>query len=172
MKKTKHSIRCASHLTPMLDPERAKFTVKQVIKMIKARGLKFDAIACRGVSGLLIAPIVAMRLGKFLIVVRKGEKTHSCYEVEGDHGAQRYVILDDFIDAGDTVKAITSKIYAVNPEARCAGFIAYKRLSYKNSNTPFGIQMEQAWWDQETTYTNRFFPDEYIVAVEKEEACV
>ena len=51
---------CAAHLTPMLTPERAKFTVRQVVKMIRTRGLQFDAIACRGISGMLIAPIVAM----------------------------------------------------------------------------------------------------------------
>jgi adenine/guanine phosphoribosyltransferase-like PRPP-binding protein len=168
MPKSMHQIRCASHLTMMLTPDRAKFTVRQVIKMIKDRGLEFDAIACRGVSGLLIAPIVAMRLGKSLIVVRKGEDTHSMYTVEGDHGARRYLILDDFIDQGDTVRAIASEIYATNRLARCVGFIAYKRLSYKDISTPWQHQMENAWWDNETTYIERFFPAGYVSAIQEE----
>jgi len=168
MPKSMHQIRCASHLTMMLTPDRAKYTVRQVIKMIKDRGLEFDAIACRGVSGLLIAPIVAMRLNKSLIVVRKGEDTHSMYTVEGDHGARRYLILDDFIDQGDTVREIASEIYATNRLARCVGFIAYKRLSYKNISTPWQMQMEHAWWDQKTTYIERFFPAAYIAAIQGE----
>jgi adenine/guanine phosphoribosyltransferase-like PRPP-binding protein len=164
------NICCASHLTTMLTPKRAKYTVKQVIRMIKERGLEFDTIACRGVSGLLIAPIVAMRLNKIMIVVRKGENTHSGYEVEGDHGAKRYLILDDFIDGGDTVRAIIKDIFHVNRSARCVGFIAYKRLSFDNSEHTFEEQMERAWWDQETTYIQRFFPEAYIKALEEETA--
>lgn len=157
MKQPKN-IRCASHLTPMLDPKRARYTVKQVIKMIKARGLKFDAIACRGVSGLLIAPIVAMRLNKTIIVVRKGEKTHSCYAVEGDHAAKRYLILDDFIDSGNTIRVTGEEIHKVNEDAKCVGFIAYKRLSFKDATDSFEGQMERAWWDEEEL-PSRFFPE-------------
>lgn len=158
MKQPKHNIRCASHLTPMLDPKRARYTVKQVIKMIKACGLKFDAIACRGVSGLLIAPIVAMRLNKTLIVVRKGKKTHSYYVVEGDHAAERYLILDDFIESGDTVRVIGEDIHKVNEDAKCVGFIAYKRLSFKDATDSFESQMKRAWWD-EHELPSRFFPE-------------
>src|SRR5271169_4733500 len=86
---SKGTIICAGHLRPMLEPKRARYTVKQVVKMIREKQLVFDAIACRGVSCLLIAPIVAMRLNKTLIIVRKdGEKTHSGYTIEGDHAAK------------------------------------------------------------------------------------
>ena len=164
---SKRKIRCASHLVPMLTPDRAKYTVKQVVKMIKARGLKFDAIACRGVSGLLIAPIVAMRLNKSLIVVRKVEYTHSPYVVEGDYGARTYLILDDFIDKGATVRNIARNIYAVNKAARCIGFIAYKRLSWKDSAESFEYQMHCAWWDGHERPA-KFFPSGYNTAVEAE----
>ena len=88
--------------------------------------------------------------------------------VEGDRGAQRYLILDDFIDGGDTVRAIISEIFVVNPEARCVGFIAYKRLSYMNEKSSnFEEVMDQAWWDDESNYQARFFP-EHQAAVEKE----
>ena len=158
--KTKHKISCAPHLTTMLNPARAKYTAKQVVKMIKARGLQFDAIACRGVSSLLISPIVAMRLNKSLIVVRKGEKTHSAYKVEGDHGAKRYLIIDDFIDSGDTIREIAKDIFDVNKDAQCVGFIAYRRLSFKDSGNSFETEMKSAWWDGEKA-PSRFFTAQY-----------
>lgn len=142
----------------MLNPQKARYTVTQVVKMIRVRGLVFDAIACRGVSGMLIAPIVAMRLNKTLIVVRKGEPTHSTYAVEGDHGAQRYIILDDFIDSGDTIREIGASVHNANPSAKCVGFIAYKRLSNKDTYATFEDQMDRAWWDEEEAPA-RFFPE-------------
>lgn len=170
--KPKQDIRCAAHLTTMLTPRRAKYTARQVVKMIKERGLKFDAIACRGISGLLIAPIVAMRLNKTLIVIRKGEKTHSKYTVEGDHGAKNYLILDDFIDKGDTVKAITHCIFKANPSARCTGFIAYKQLSYEHAkceDVNFEAEMKRAWWDHSTEEDiDMYFPSNYLAACKKD----
>lgn len=170
MKKHDHHILCAAHLEPMLTPKRAKYTAKQVIKMIRSRNLEFDAIACRGFSGLLIAPIVAMRLNKALIVVRKDEKTHSSHKVEGDHGAKHYLILDDFIDGGGTVRAITEGIFKINKDARCVGFIAYKRLSFEKSTDSFEQQMINAWWDDNSNFLERYFPEKYYTAV-KEEQC-
>jgi adenine/guanine phosphoribosyltransferase-like PRPP-binding protein len=170
VKKPKHNISCAGHLRAMLSPAIAKHTVRQVVKMVRARNIEFDAIACRGVSGLLIAPIVAMRLNKTLIVVRKGENTHSPYTVEGDHGANTYLILDDFIDVGDTVRQIAKEIYVVNPKARCAGFIAYSSLSYKDTDHSFKEEMENAaWWDGHNDFL-RFFPEKYVTAVQEETA--
>ena len=154
------NICCADHLVPMLNPKQARYTVKQVIKMIRTMGLRFDAIACRGVSGLLIAPIVAMRLNKTLLIVRKKEETHSHFEVEGNHGAKHYIILDDFIESGDTVKEIAKAIHKVNPTAHCVGYIAYKRLSELPRTfckKPFKEEMKLAWWDEEKA-PERFFP--------------
>ena len=126
-----HQVHCAPHLRIALLPEVAKHTVARICKLVRQRNIEFDAIACRGLSGLLIAPIVAMRLKKTLLCVRKGEKTHSTYPVEGDTKAKTYVILDGFIDTGSTVSAIVGAIKTFNTEARCIGFIAYKQLGGK-----------------------------------------
>lgn len=49
-------------------------------------------------SGALIAPIVALRMNKPIIMVRKSsEKSHSSRIVEGYKAASKYVILDDLI---------------------------------------------------------------------------
>lgn len=78
---------------------------------------KFDAIVVRGISGLLVGPAVAVRLGVPLVVVRKpGDASHST----GDnppperpatvHGIDRraslrVLFLDDFISSGATYRA-------------------------------------------------------------------
>jgi len=90
---------------------------------------EFDAIAFRGLSGALLAPIVALQMGKTLIAVRKGESTHSSRDVEGDYGARRYVIIDDIVSSGDTVRAIIADIKTENPEAYCIGVYQYLRTN-------------------------------------------
>jgi orotate phosphoribosyltransferase-like protein len=103
---------CASHLDPLINVDLLKVTVRNVIKAIKLLELenKFDAIAFRGLSGSLIAPVVALKLGKTLLAVRKGEECHSSRQVEGDLGADRYIIIDDFVSSGETVNKIRKAI--------------------------------------------------------------
>ena len=68
---------------------------------------RFDAIAVRGISGLLVGVPLALRLDKQLIVVRKPkDDTHSPYMVEGYAAGERYLIVDDFVSTGATVKEI------------------------------------------------------------------
>jgi adenine/guanine phosphoribosyltransferase-like PRPP-binding protein len=132
----KPEIRCADHLAEMLVPETAELAISRAIKLLKSllRGvngeqpLDFDAIACSGISGLLFAPPVAKALGKTLLIVRKQKGEHSYQLVEGDHGAKRYIVLDDLICSGTTLDRIVSRIEDVNKGARCLGFLGYARL--------------------------------------------
>jgi hypothetical protein len=103
---------CASHLDPLINVELLKVTVKNAVKAIKLLGLedKFDAIAFRGLSGSLVAPSVALKLGKTLLAVRKEEECHSSRQVEGDLGADRYIIIDDFVSSGETINEIRKAI--------------------------------------------------------------
>lgn len=167
--KHKPHIRCVGYLQHLLEPKIAKQVVTLVIKMIKESGIEFDAIACRGLSSLLIAPIVAMRLNKTLLCIRKeGENSHSNNVVEGDHAARRYLIIDDFIDSGATIKTITATLHGFNPSMRCAGFIAYKRL-VPNGYTAWEDAKHNAWWDKESdTRIRRFFSNGYLRDVEEE----
>jgi len=69
----------------------------------------FDAIAFRGASGMMIAPMVAHTLKKDFILVRKElseEKRHSYYELEGKETVSNYIIIDDGIDEGNTINKI------------------------------------------------------------------
>jgi adenine/guanine phosphoribosyltransferase-like PRPP-binding protein len=83
-----------------------------VTEIVKAatRALKdveFDTIVFRGMSGALIAPIVAHKMGKEIVMLRKkDEQTHSIFGYEGYLDVQRYVIIDDFVSTGETVAKI------------------------------------------------------------------
>lgn len=91
---------------------------------------RFDTIAFRGMSGALIAPIVAKEMKKEIILVRKEAKhiinqAHSARLIEGHSGAQRYVIIDDFISSGDTLREIIKQIKVFAPTAKVVGTVLY-----------------------------------------------
>lgn len=91
--------------------------------------LDFDAIAFRGLSGALISPTLALMLEKTLCAVRKPstqEVSHGFYQVEGDQGARRYIIVDDFISSGTTVCDILKEMAAYAPAAVCVGFYSVR----------------------------------------------
>ena len=116
-------INCATHLAAVLTPRRLHWTVANVVKFLKKK--EFDAVAFRGLSGSLIAPIVAMHMGKTLLAVRKIKGRHSNYMVEGDYGAKTYIILDDFISTGSTIYAIMKEIHKEMKFSNCVGFLGY-----------------------------------------------
>jgi len=95
---------------------------------------RFDTIAFRGMSGALIAPIVAHSMKKEIIVVRKEtkEEGHSHHKVEGHLAARKYVILDDFIQGGGTVREIVSRVKDFTSVAEIVGGVFYAQF-----NTPW-----------------------------------
>jgi len=122
-------IKCAGHLHIALNPDMLAKTIPLIVSHLSH--YDFDAIAFRGLSGALVAPIVAMQMGKTLIAVRRrNESRHTTHLAEGDLGARRYVILDDFICSGDTVRAIVSGIEAEFTDGglsvpECIGVLQY-----------------------------------------------
>jgi orotate phosphoribosyltransferase len=99
---------------------------------------EYDAIAVRGISGLMLGPTLSVLCDKSLIVVRKhDEDRHSTNVCEGDRGAKRYIIVDDFISDGDTVRAIYKDIKewqerSHGPEnvAVCLGVLCATHIPY------------------------------------------
>jgi len=122
-------IRCAGHLHYALDPARLKEKLPEIIEVLSR--YEFDAIAFRGLSGALVAPTVAMMMGKTLLAVRKlHEAAHSIHLVEGDIGATKFVILDDFSSSGKTVyeilKAVKTEFESQGcPVPECVGLYQY-----------------------------------------------
>lgn len=115
----------ASYLKDFFDVKQRTKIVDTAVKKLKRIKSKFDAIAFSGMSGALMAPIVAHELGKRVIAVRKpDEKPHSSHRTEGVHG-DRYIILDDFIFSGDTLKRIKESIEQEAVFGPCVGCYLY-----------------------------------------------
>lgn len=94
-----------------------------------------DAVAVTGKSGLSLAFATLMLIDFPLIVVRKrGENSHG-NPIEGDPSVdvRKYIILDDFVSSGDTVKTMVGSIdemvgSAINAKPlRCVGVLQYLR---------------------------------------------
>ena len=124
-------IRGASHTCHVLNHKvRTKAIIKSVCHL-RPMAHTFDSIVCCGTSGLLVAPQIAEILDKHIVVVRKGiwtegfeQKCYSDFVVEGVV-PNRYIIVDDFICTGNTVRYIMDSISEDSPSSRCCGVYCY-----------------------------------------------
>jgi adenine/guanine phosphoribosyltransferase-like PRPP-binding protein len=103
---------------------------------------RFDAIAFRGMSGAMVAPAVAIKLGKPFILVRKrGDGSHSEHQVEGAVGCSRYIIVDDLIASGETVRAIQDDV-SRHSKATCVGIaLWFNQCVYWREK----VERERSW---------------------------
>lgn len=116
----------SSYLHSALDRDKIDLTVNTLIHLIDECEFHFDAIAFTGMSGALIAPLVAQRLQKELLLVRKaGDGSHSGYIVEGGLDCTKFIIIDDLIMSGNTIRNLLEKVKTVCPNATCSGIILY-----------------------------------------------
>ena len=121
-----NKLTCCSHLRPILHPALRKKTIRKCIKTLKKYSDQFDSIAVCGYSMALIAPVVADKLNKSLIIVRKdNEHRASWCEAEGEHST-KYIIIDDLIYSGETYTMVVNKIKEnLVPDAECVGVYLY-----------------------------------------------
>lgn len=115
----------SSYLAPIYDPVRFKNLIARVAQEIKAfrKENRFDAIAFRGSSGAAAAFPLSLRLGIPIIYVRKDNESGHGQKVEGPNKAVKtFIIVDDLIASGRTVKAILDAL----PDATCLGIFLYK----------------------------------------------
>lgn len=120
---------------------RDQFTkvIEQLAENIKASGVEFDTIVFRGSSGALVCPTLAMKLDKEMLLVRKADNNHSCYQLEGYVGAKRFIVVDDLICSGGTINEIFNKVRNDGNEypiatAPCAGIFLYHHYGDKEFN--------------------------------------
>jgi hypothetical protein len=60
----------------------------------------FDTMIGTGLSGALVVPYLARRLGKHWAIARKdGDNSHASWPIEGEVG-ERWIFVDDFISSG------------------------------------------------------------------------
>ena len=97
--------------------------------------IKADSIAVTGKSGISFMFALLEHIDIPFMTIRKpGENCHG-ETIEGtlDHNFQRYLILDDFVDSGDTVRRIISTLeksctYSYSSEQPyCVGVVEYTR---------------------------------------------
>lgn len=77
----------------------------------------FDVIVCRGISGIAMSAIIGHIMQKPVWIVRKETDrvnahslAHVEYPDERYNISSRYIIIDDCVDDGDTVRAIINQI--------------------------------------------------------------
>ncbi len=117
-------IQGASHTCHVLNhKERNRIIIKAVCDLRKISN-DFDSIACCGVSGLMVVPQIAELLDKNILIVRKNEKRYSEFRTEGI-APLRYVVIDDLICSGKTIKHIQNTIKEEYPRARALGVYCY-----------------------------------------------
>ena len=124
----------SEYLRDPLCGKKLRKIAKAISRSVKKSGLEFDSIAFRGMSGALLAPTVASLLEKPLLLVRKGKTSrHSKRSVEGYIGKGcSYIIIDDFIFSGETVKEIQQEINDECDDTECVGIFLYN-YSWGNS---------------------------------------
>ena len=98
----KQKLIACSHEAQLFSAEQYKRVIDYCILYLKPHIDEFDAIAVSGYSMALVAPTIALILGKNLVLVRKSaEPRHSDYTFEG-WTDQRVVFVDDLVASGTT----------------------------------------------------------------------
>lgn len=95
-----------------------------VKKFCKTR--RVDAIAFTGTSGAAVAYPLSAQLQIPLICIRKsGEANHYGGTYEGVIGIKQYIIVDDCIETGNTIKTIKKEVKKVCRNSKPVAVILY-----------------------------------------------
>ena len=119
-------IQGCSHTSRILSHKYRNQMIMSSYSALKSMSIKYDAIACCGTSGLMVVPQIAELLKKNIIVVRKELNGYSDFMVEGAI-SYRYIIIDDLICSGETVRHIIYNIKEEIPKAKCIGVWSYMK---------------------------------------------
>ena len=126
-----------SHTSLLLNHKiRNRIIMESVSRL---RSVEHDCIVVCGTSGLLVAPQVCEILQKNLVIVRKNnERSYSDFSIEGAY-SPRFVIFDDLICSGDTLKHIISTINNEYYRNECLGayFYLQDQCAYQNCPEKF-----------------------------------
>jgi len=104
---------------------------------------KFTAIAFRGTSGAALAYPLSAQLNIPIICVRKLTEISHGLRIEGtQRNIKKYVIIDDFMESGKTIKAILDAInkkkdYFKEGRAECVGIVLYTEAQRGEWNDKF-----------------------------------
>jgi len=117
-------MKACSHLEKLFDIKSRTIIVKELIALLKPHLDEFDAIAVSGYSMALVVPILAYKLKKEIILVRKdGEQRHSSLDVEGKSD-QRVVFVDDLISSRSTYEHVEKGLKTI--DCTIVGMVMYE----------------------------------------------
>lgn len=127
-----------SYLQHVFDPARFAKSVDKTLSAAERlkKCLGFDTIAFTGMSGAAMAFLLSHWMGVPLLCVRK--KTDSSHYVnsfpprylEGNVvEVRKYLIIDDFIASGASVRYMIDTIKEQNYSAECVGMLLYAAYS-------------------------------------------
>jgi len=145
--------RSGSHLKGIFAPGVIAKLAKYLVLAIREAFPDVEAIACCGLGGTLVAPMVADLLQLPLIVVRKacdvpGETTHSDCVVEGYDRGCDYVFVDDLIEDGTTARYTFEQIAKRNPAQHPIGIALWRDGDY------FGLgDVDSLTWNRQRIAT-------------------
>jgi adenine/guanine phosphoribosyltransferase-like PRPP-binding protein len=127
MKKISHVIR-TDYLDKVYRVNQFTKTVAKAAKVLRKfrRKVPFEAIAFTGTSGAALAYPLSYLLGVPLICIRKSTRdNHFGYKIEGCMTADTYIIVDDFIESGSTIKKVRKSVENEIEDAKCVGIYLY-----------------------------------------------
>jgi adenine/guanine phosphoribosyltransferase-like PRPP-binding protein len=86
-----------------------------------------DTVVVTGNSGISVAHAALMLIDFPLVLVRKPNDCSNGHQIEGptSHILQRYVILDDLICSGDTVRRVQQTLLEYDEDTELAGVFLY-----------------------------------------------
>lgn len=74
------------------------------------KNVEFDTVVGTGISGALVAPLLARWMGKNLVIVRKENvDTHAYRPIEGKLG-HRWLFVDDLVCTGATLRRVVKAV--------------------------------------------------------------
>lgn len=122
------------YLKKVYDINKFSLLVKTAIKSIRTFKKKneFDAIAFTGTSGAALAYPISASLKIPLICVRKDDGNHFEEEIEGCITATNYIVIDDFISTGKTMRRVRASITNKIPKSNLIGIFLYAQ-SWKHT---------------------------------------
>ena len=120
---------CTSWIQQSLSFKSRARIVREAVKRLRPLSDQFTHVALSGYSGSIIGSIVAQKMKKDVVIVRKDvdhEVRASSYGFEHDSTIDGYVFIDDFISTGSTLKRVTG---ALGPDKLIAIYTYYFKLT-------------------------------------------
>jgi adenine/guanine phosphoribosyltransferase-like PRPP-binding protein len=104
--------------------------IKLIDKMVLRVSLfckkyKIEAIAFTGHSGAAVAYPLSYKLKIPIVCIRKGSSHYGSGRYEGIEDVERYIIVDDFIETGATIRRIKKQVKTYSPNAKLIGIFLY-----------------------------------------------